>query len=246
MKLLYLFIFSFFIVSCAPKHRPYFFIKRNDKKEMIDLLSSVTVFVDEIQDQRNISNSSLATESKPLVKTDGVKHCMNVEKGYESDYWSELTFFASKYLGQFMRVKKVSSYIQKHEYKLTWSIVTYKIRQSYSEEANKNRRKTHYYNPYGVVGGVLGGLASEITKGNSSMAYKSIGDIDIVLEDVTLHDSNGNVVKSLGRQNIELKEKELVADADCLCAYYSMDFYFKQLMRELAPKIEAAVIADLE
>ncbi len=181
-----------------------------------------------------------------MVKSDGSKYCLNVEKGYEDDYWSELTFFSSKYLGQFIRVKKVSSYKQRYDYKLTWSVSKYMLKQDYSEEAYKNRKQTNYAVH---LGGLLGYLASEIeiaNENNSSMSYKSIGDLSIVLEDVTLFDNKENIVKSLGVQKLELKDKELVADADCLCAYFNMDYYFKQLMRDLAPKIEATIIEDLK
>lgn len=233
--------------SCATKHRPYFFTKEGEQEPPVEQIESLIIKIDPIKDIRQITDRHLLTASKPFIHTGDGKFCINAEKVYDSSFWNDMSNISKRYLSNFLGVKKVSVLIQDYDYRLSWSISEFWIKQKYSEEANKNRKNGSYgYYAGGAIGGLLFAITQDASKENSEMIFKSSGNINITLDDIVLYNKSGDPVKSFEPQTLLLEDFELVADADCLCAYYNLDYYFKKLMQDFSPKLEKVLIEEMK
>lgn len=235
------------LASCSSKHRPYFFSKEGERKVSQEQIHSLKIKLEPIKDIRIITDRHLLTSTEPFIHTGDGKFCINAEKVYDKSFWTDLSNISKRYLSNFLGVHTVSSLLKEYDYKLAWSVSEFYIKQKYSEEAKKNKNNSTFVNyGGGAIGGLLYAIANEAFDDNSKKTFKSTGNIKIQLQDVILYNKDDEIVKRFENQTMSLEDFELVADADCLCAYYNLDYYFKKLLQEFAPSIEAVLLEQLE
>lgn len=245
-KLIFL-IIIITLASCSPKHRPYFFSKKGERKIGNEQIKSLKIRLESIKDSRVITDRHLLTYTDPFIHTGDGKFCINAEKVYAKSFWTDMSNISKRYFSNFLGIHAVSSLIDEYDYKITWSVSDFRIKQMFSEEAYKNRNNhTYAYYAGGAVGGLLFAIADESINGNKNNVFKTKGNINITLQNIILYNKDNEIVKRFDDQVLLLEDYELVADAECQCAYYNLDYHFKKLLKEFAPKLESVLLSDYQ
>lgn len=225
--------------SCSNKVSPIFFMTKNQVKPVNTELKDINLLVNVISDERKFESSKVLNGKKKTVYHKGELHCINPNGKYRNDFFYYLSLFGKKYLHAYSAVRLVSNNSYEYDYELKWSIANYEILQKYSKEASKARDKEIY------LSAAFGLLGASIAASTNDSYFKSFAKVKILFNSIELFDNKGELIHTF--TNIERTlEDDLIADADCECAYYNIDLQFKYFIKDLIPELEDAIINDLK
>lgn len=250
MKAIPAFFAIVIFTSCAgPKHRPYFFSNSDDVVEKKEAISHLRIKVDDVIDHRDY-DSSPAQKLGPKISTQYGTMCINSTKRYHKRYWTELSRITNIYLSRFLGVGRVSQVIDEYDYRVSVSISDLWMMQEYPERENEVLKTDHSVEPVVIVTvsenvAILAGAVGLIYLLSSSEGedlYATKADLEITLDSINIYDSNDVLVHSIVDSRLVIEEQEFIADLECRCTFYSLDYQYKQLLMQLAPQIEEQLI----
>lgn len=235
-KYLILFLILF-LASCTPKYLPTYYQNAKDIKPKDTELYEVMLKVDLLEDTRTIQKGDYLASSKKKFKLNGKNYCINTSSEYNEDFLKYLSLFGAKYINLFTPFRRVSTLTNQYDYRLKWSLKKYRAFQEFNEDAKRDNINA------ALIAGAFGAVGSIVASSLAEERYTSMGEIEIIIDDIILLRKDGSVVAKIGEKSMYLNDI-MMADAKCDCVYYNIDLHFKKLLKELMPSIVDTIKKD--